>query len=349
MRYPVFNLFGNNLSTLIYFVTQRCNAQCQMCWNYKNLNRDASKELNVSEIKSICRNLRKLTLLVCSGGEPFLKEDLFEILNTFAAISAGITVPTNAFLPEVTERITSMLVSQNKNTLFRVCISIDGLGDLHDRIRDYKGGFNLLMDTFFRLKRIQMKNRNLLLTFNTVFTKLNEPAIKNIIDFAYDLRIDGHTITYVWGNPKDAETLVPSLESYRGAFQYAHAKSYLGKKCNFPARVIQGINKLSDIVMMDILEKKKIAYYCKAIKKFTVMLENGDIAPCQLLIDKNLGNVRNSNYDIQCILKNNKATELIREIYNKRCCCTLKCCNRINLIYNMKTVFYLMRYFPKLI
>jgi len=348
MRYPILNLLSNRLSTLIYFVTLRCNANCQMCYNYGRLNKGVSDELTTSEIKSICAKLKKLTLLQCSGGEPFLKENLFEILNAFAAISAAITVPTNAFLPKRIENITSRLVSQNKNTLFRIAISIDGLGELHNQIRNYSGGFALLMDTFYRLKKIQAKHHNLLLTCNTVFSKLNEDVVNNIIDFVYDLGVDAHTITHMWGNPKDAQSLAAPIESYQRVLSYSHCKNYMHKRSTLPKRVMQTINKLSDITMLEILQKKRMVYRCQALRKFAIMWQNGDIVPCHF-IEKNLGNLRDNGYNLDRILKNNKASKLLRDIHNKKCWCRIKCCNRNNVVYNIKTAFYLIRYWQDLI
>ena len=344
MRYPIFDLFNHKLATLIYFITHRCNARCQMCFNYRNLNTGASQELSTSEIKSICHNLGSLILLQCTGGEPFLKEDLFEILNIFASKSTAIAIPTNACFPRRTEDIILRLVTKNKNTLFRVGISIDGLGDLHDEIRGYNGGFDLLLDTFYRLKKIQKKNRNLLLIANTVLTKMNEHAINDIIDFVYNLGVDDHTITYMWVNSAERQSLKPSLDSYKRSFKSIHSRSYFHKKTDFSVKTMRLINKLADIILIDILEKQEMFYHCKAIKKFVVMMPNGDILPCHLK-EENLGNVRENNYNIYSILTNAKSTKLIKDIYNTRCWCTAQCSNRNNVIYNAKTGFYLMRYF----
>lgn len=329
------NILSDELSTLIYFVTNRCNARCRMCYNHKNLNKNISEELSVAEVKNICNKLQKLLLLQCSGGEPFLKENLFEILSTFARISVAITIPTNATLPQRIEKTISKLVKENKNTVFRVALSLDGLKIFHDKTRDFEGAFDLWMETYLRVKKIREKNKNLLIIANTVLNKSNEHDIFNVIDFVHNLGVDHHTITYMWGNPLQEDLNNSSIGFYKEVLAYQGCKNYHKKNVNFSGEIMRRINQLADNIMVEMLENKKIIYPCKATKKFVVMLPNGDVKPCHFK-EEDLGNVRDYSYDIPLILRQDKTNKLANDIYSQKCWCTVQCNNRNNVLYNKK-------------
>ena len=61
-----------------YIITWRCNARCQMCDIWQ---RPVGDELKLDEVDKIFSQV-KLDAIRITGGEPFLKSDLAEIVNT---------------------------------------------------------------------------------------------------------------------------------------------------------------------------------------------------------------------------------------------------------------------------
>ena len=122
---------------VVWNMTRRCNLHCIHCYSDSE-NRDYLGELTTEEAKALIEDLAefKSPVLLFSGGEPLLRQDLFE-LGRFA-VERGIraVISTNGTLitPEVARRI--------KETGFGyVGISLDGIGESNDRFRGHKGAF----------------------------------------------------------------------------------------------------------------------------------------------------------------------------------------------------------------
>lgn len=112
-------------------VTYRCNARCKMCNRYKAPSKP-DEEISVDTIK-------KLPLLYftnITGGEPFIRSDLKDIVRELYKKSDRIVISTNGFF---TDRIID-LCKEFPNVGIR--ISIEGLEKTNNAIRGLDDGFN---------------------------------------------------------------------------------------------------------------------------------------------------------------------------------------------------------------
>lgn len=148
-------------TSMVYSVSWRCNSRCRICGNWRRTYQD---DLAIDEIREVLssRLFRKITNLGISGGEPFLRPDLPEIVEICAETMPRLhklTVNTNGFatdrIVKMTDRITEYCNEQNILVGFR--ISIDGFEDTHDKLRGVPGGFKKAMTTFEELKDLQKK------------------------------------------------------------------------------------------------------------------------------------------------------------------------------------------------
>src|SRR5581483_7169959 len=88
---------------LIFFVTARCNARCSMCSYWEEIEQATQEhELTLDEIRRVARSLPKITYLSLSGGEPYLREDLVEIVQAIVdtADPVFVSIPTNGAFPD---------------------------------------------------------------------------------------------------------------------------------------------------------------------------------------------------------------------------------------------------------
>ncbi len=78
-------------------VTQRCNLKCSFCGLWKHT---GIPELSVSDYELVADKLKKMGLarVVITGGEPFLRPDLVDIIATFAQRNFSVTLLTNGTL-----------------------------------------------------------------------------------------------------------------------------------------------------------------------------------------------------------------------------------------------------------
>ena len=154
---------------VIFFVTGRCNARCKMCFNWKRTEQaDRVSELTLEEIRKTFRNFGYIQQLTISGGEPFLREDLPEILGFISAQNdvGMITIPTNGILSErIALQIKNILHRIKKTTQLRVLLSLEGIAEEHDRIVQVPRAFQKIEETYRRLRPLSILQRN----FSTVF------------------------------------------------------------------------------------------------------------------------------------------------------------------------------------
>ncbi|MCG2717615.1 MAG: radical SAM protein, partial [Nanoarchaeota archaeon] len=93
-------------SYIIFFVTTKCNARCNHCFFWKNLNKNKN-ELSFEEIEKLSLSLKKVSNLSISGGEPFLREDLPKICELFCKNNGlkKLHIPTNGLMTERTKKM----------------------------------------------------------------------------------------------------------------------------------------------------------------------------------------------------------------------------------------------------
>src|SRR5260370_23538026 len=83
------------LGTVILFVTSRCNAFCRTCFYHAELNQPG--DMTFAQIEKISSTMPTITDLWLSGGEPTLRRDVIEIIDTFVKINVvdRVIIPTN--------------------------------------------------------------------------------------------------------------------------------------------------------------------------------------------------------------------------------------------------------------
>ena len=64
------------------------------------------------------------------------------------------------------------------------------------------------------------------------------------------------------------------------------------------------------------------------------MFSRGQVLPCELLVDRVIGNVRDHDYDFKKIWFSEKANEERKRIRESKCFCTYECFMTINILFN---------------
>ena len=126
-------------------VNDICNCRCQMCniWQQK-----FDYQITPSELEKALSNplFSEVKTIGVNGGEPTLRKDLAELVDIlFRKLPklSNISLITNSLnSSQVTERITEIgQVIKSHNGLLDVMVSLDGVGEVHDRVRGRKGNF----------------------------------------------------------------------------------------------------------------------------------------------------------------------------------------------------------------
>lgn len=128
-------------------VTYRCNAKCNMCEVWKNPT-NPSEEIGLNVIEK----LPDTFFTNITGGEPFIRKDLPEIIKIFKKKTSRIVISTNGYF---TDRIIA-LFKQHPDLGIR--ISIEGLAKTNDEIRGIPDGFDRGLRTLLELRAMGIKD-----------------------------------------------------------------------------------------------------------------------------------------------------------------------------------------------
>ena len=123
---------------VVWSCTRRCNLRCIHCYA-DSYDEDYSGEMTTEEAKSFLRDLSDfgVPVILFSGGEPLLREDIFELAHFAKELGIRPVLSTNGTL--ITDRVIEEI---SKVGFGEVGISIDGIGDRNDWLRGRKGAFN---------------------------------------------------------------------------------------------------------------------------------------------------------------------------------------------------------------
>lgn len=129
-------------------VTYRCNARCNMCdvFNYPSR---STEEITVGDIEKLPSGLRFINI---TGGEPFVRQDIKELVGVARRKAGRIVISTNGYF---TYRIIDLCKTYPD---IGIRISIEGLQKTNDEIRGIPHGFDRGLRTLLTLRRMGLKD-----------------------------------------------------------------------------------------------------------------------------------------------------------------------------------------------
>lgn len=164
-----------------YYVTARCNLRCQQC-NIIYANADQA-ELNREEAKGVVKNLGKIgtSVLLLTGGEPFLRSDLPDLVREALAHGMHPRLQTNGIAkPAALEAV----VGAGAND---ISISLDALhSGKQDKINgDFENSWDTAIRTVAAVSQIFPASS--FAAFGCVIAPDNIDEIPNVIRFASEI------------------------------------------------------------------------------------------------------------------------------------------------------------------
>lgn len=340
---------------LTFFLTRRCNSRCPFCFYLRSEGPAAeqAEELSLAEITKISKSFGSLLWLAFSGGEIFLREDLVEICRTFYRNNrpAIILLPTNGMLPEIIHAKTEQMLKESPQSILAVKLSLDGLYHRHDEVRNTPGSFARVMQTYELLGRLIPKYPNFELGMNTVFCSENQEKMGEIIDFVKGLEnIRTHTISLVRGDLSAPDFKQVDQKKYRAAVEQleGNLKNRTAARYRFRgARVKAAQDILQRRLIHRTEQEQRRLIPCYAGRLNLVLHENGDVYPCEIL-DKKMGNIRDTDYNINKVLQTSAAREILKSVSNKECYCTHECNFITNILFNPRLYPALLKEYRQL-
>ncbi len=167
-------------------MTRNCNLNCVHCRAAASRGPYAG-ELNTQKCREILDQIAEVgrPIIILTGGEPLLREDIFEIAQYGDTLGLRMVMASNGTL------ITPDMVKKMKSCgIQRVSISLDGPdASTHDRFRQVQGAFGGAMEGIERLKKEGMEFQ-----INTTITRHNVDQTQAMLDLAVRLEASAQHI-----------------------------------------------------------------------------------------------------------------------------------------------------------
>jgi radical SAM protein with 4Fe4S-binding SPASM domain len=231
MRWLRLNPFAQRYRSILFEITQRCNLDCLYCYNvWKNgdayprgeLSTEKTKELlQKAIIESRCRNV------TLTGGEPFLRQDILDIISYVSGMKVSITIITNGTLLDAD---TIKQCIKYGAALFEVPL-LSTRKDVQDGLMRGES-FDKVLDA---IATIRSAGGKVVPAF--VATKKNIADLRGVLELSIGMAVDGFMLNRF--NPggegkKHIDELLPTKDEFENALKIADEISV---KYSFPVVV----------------------------------------------------------------------------------------------------------------
>jgi MoaA/NifB/PqqE/SkfB family radical SAM enzyme len=322
---------------LTFSVTNLCQSKCKTCsiWQlYREHPEKYHTELSLDEIGKIFKSMGHIYVFNISGGEPFLRPDIVQIIELACKyLTPGIIhIPTNAISSRLiikrVDQIVTLLKRNHPHVRLTIKPSLDHIGDKHDEIRGVKGNFEKVMWLYKRLKALKPHYPNLHVELGTVISRWNVNDIDEISKFVQTLGPDSYRNEIAEQRSEmfnQQDPITPDPQAYRNAIDFfvAQIKENNRKKVLFQ-RITNAFRLVYYHLAIRIMEQNRQVIPCYAGISNVHMTPYGDIWPCCTLgYDQSMGNLRDFEYDFKRLWISETARQIRRFIYEKKCACPL--------------------------
>lgn len=323
---------------IVLYVTNRCDLSCPFCFN-RDIRHQTSDAVGAAEYLKLARSVRHPFELLISGGEPFLREDLADILLGFIRYSrpAVITIPTNGSQTARIGRVLEAIRTARFKGRIHINLSIDGPGEEHDCIRGSSGLHRKIIETAGVIREHKARNPNLWLGVISVAGDHNHALIEPLIGWVRDkIAPDIHDIGLERGyvDRTDPERVIAGYAGIRKMLEALN-----------PSRDIMEIRLFNAVMqyMEDSLGQGRPADGCRAGRTITVITADGKVYPCEpFWISPDafpnfertcLGDLRDHGWNLPALLGTAEAQAIIAKIGNRECRCFWECALFANLLF----------------
>lgn len=301
---------------LILFINSICNQHCEHCFYWRSLNQ--RDDLSRDELFSLSRSLGKIENLNLSGGEPFLRKEFGEICRQFIRQNGvkEIYVPTNGYFTDRTVEQVTETLREPALKLFVAELSLDGLGEYHDRFRVSPGSFEKSMQTYEALAKIQKSDPRLRIHSISTATNENLQEIRRLTTYLFERcpLMDHHNLALIRGDRKNPALQCPDPAEYQELYEYIRRLWRPREEGRYGGIV----EPMLQWAKLKTVRERRQVIPCQAGRMSAVVYANGDVSACEL--HQPIGNLRQKTFPE--IWNSPEAQKLRASIGRKECHCT---------------------------
>jgi Fe-coproporphyrin III synthase len=338
------------LNTLIFFVTSHCNATCDTCFYWDELNRKG--DLSWEEIVRLSRSTPPFTDLWFSGGEPTLRPELEDIIDLFVRNNgvSHINLPTNGLKPARIVEIADRSLAAHPYLELHVNIALDGFRESHDALRGVPGNFDKAIESAKGLRRLKPKyGKRLRVHFNTVITGAN---MEEIVPLAESMKsadiVDAHYFNLIRGDAKDPRLKQLQREALRKIYpSVAEIQWHYAERLFDGNRLLKWMKKAAYVGTLAFHHRtqfenadgsSKWAMPCTAGETSAVIDFDGRVRACELR--QPVGNLRDHDMDFKLLWESSSRREEPGRIACDQCWCSHVCFIHDSLRYSARAMLW---------
>lgn len=205
------------VGSFIINISRECEMRCMMCNIWQNRKTEyKGRALDSRTLSTMLANsvfLKKMPYVVMTGGEPFLRKDFSEILKAVLETPhiRKVTIGTSGFLTrKIVSDVSASLEATDRSKKIALQISLQGVGEVQDRIKGKEDAFSRLKKTVKELKKLAERHPGrLTLYIYSVLQEENKDTFEKTYEFAAS-----ENIGYTFGIINNLSYNMNSSESY---------------------------------------------------------------------------------------------------------------------------------------
>lgn len=306
-----------NLNEVIFSITNRCNLGCRMC----DIPCAKTEELSTEQWKKVINDASALgaQTIVFSGGEPLLREDIFELISFTKKNNLSACVTSNGCL--INEPVAIRLSESGVNVMN---ISIEGPRETHDFLRG-KGNFDKAIAALDWLRKCKIES-----TIASTVSRHNYAELVYILEIARNygattVRLQPFNVIFLKDDTRKNEFLIARRDIQKVEDV---VKGFIDKAKEYKI----SINPESYLFKIPeyLAGKKFYPDNCAALWYSCPINPNGDVFPCWIegSNKKLIGNVREEG--LYKLWVSEKRTEMVNSIVKNGCTgCLMSCYDEV--------------------
>jgi MoaA/NifB/PqqE/SkfB family radical SAM enzyme len=326
---------------LTLFVTGACNARCRHCFHWEEVAAGVPgpSVADVVRLADSAARMGPLLWVSFGGGEPFLRKDLPELARAFGRHGLRhLAIPTNGLVEGWQHETVERILAENPDTFLSVSVSFDGPPEVHDAIRQVRGGHARSVASV-RAYKAQAAGRADRLGVGIILTVTSENQhvlAGHMEELVRELRPDNVTVNLARGRPMEPHLLDVDPARYREVVDRKRALMQAGllPYFDFPAARLAVARDRLMYAHVERLARgdRSVHLPCTAGTLSCVIFEDGAVHPCEIL-GRPLGHLRDTGWDLAALWRGGAADALRDWIRETRCACTWECAQADNVLF----------------
>jgi len=239
--------FNKDPFIVIWELTRACQLKCLHCRADAQYRRDP-RELSLEEGKKLIDQIYEMNnpMLVFTGGDPLMREDVFEIAKY--AVEKGVRV---SMTPSATPNVTKEAIEKAKEVgLARWAFSIDGpKAEIHDHFRGTAGSFDLTMEKIKYLHEVGLP-----IQINTVISRYNIDYLDEMAKMVEELGCVLWSVFFLVPTGRGQESDMISPVQHEKVFRWLYD---LSKRVSFDIKTTEAMHYRRVVIQQKMREAKE--------------------------------------------------------------------------------------------